>query len=150
MRRRSGDTAGRRARTRTRSDRGRTPRRGHQDRRRRPARWDGDFQGPVAAASPPGASGSSERRTVRTARPIWERRKIGMAMIAAITAWTMRLPEPGSMYAGNGVMGVLLGNVSAFEAPEDSVGAVSKPSTTAEDLVGHVLEVVQVVVVGPR
>jgi hypothetical protein len=49
-------------------------------------------------------------RTKRTARPIWDRKKKGIATIVAMTAWMIRLPEPASMYARTGcISGMLLG-----------------------------------------
>jgi hypothetical protein len=41
------------------------------------------------------AAGS--RRTLRTARPSWCLKKNGTAMTVAMSAWKIKLPEPGSM-----------------------------------------------------
>src|SRR5262249_48238402 len=61
----------------------------------------GEDQRPGAAGPPAGTVRCVWRLTVRTARAICFRRKYGIDRNAAIDAWTIRLPAPGSMYARN-------------------------------------------------
>jgi hypothetical protein len=73
-----------------------------------------------------------------------------MAIRAAIAAWMMRLPELGSMYAGSGIIRSPPRQRRDLEPPEDNADGEFRLLAGNKDLVGHVLEVVQVVIVGPR
>jgi hypothetical protein len=97
-----------------------------------------------------------ERRSARNARAICDRRKTGTAIAAAIAAWMIRLPEPGSMYARKGVTFLGPPACSDMQVSEDTVGtriacsgvpcrfvsSVEKSAVGVEDLVRHVPEVV--------
>ena len=60
---------------------------------------------------------SSRPRTERTRRAIWWRKNTGIATSPAISACTMRLPEPGSMYAKMRSIGDSLEMLSRRIAP---------------------------------